>query len=368
MKRFLTLLLILLLFCGGTSAETVARQINAPETYQAAYYSNTGRTKITVDATVHVPDVESIPTYAVTVRDFTVEDGIRFTALLYPDQTWERWPGERDLPYDEMYESYSGSNNQYESRHWTVSLPSPWLAYASISINYSVGLFTRQPGERRLSYEWTDPETHLFFYPSADFGHMETIGKTLKGQLLTVEEATALADDFMAEMAPEYELRTVFGVEGEKGDAKVYHTLAYCFAYTRSVNAVPVTYTTFKRTSVDFEDIAMAPAPGREYITLVIHNDRIVNFEWHDPYEIGEIIQTQTELLPFAEIMGIFGMIAPLSMQITENDMGGTPKAKNGMRITEIRLGYMPVLCKDNPNQMGTAPRMGFYGQQNSTP
>lgn len=67
MKRFLTLLLILLLFCGGTSAETVARQINAPETYQAAYYSNTGRTKITVDATVHVPDVESIPTYAVTM-------------------------------------------------------------------------------------------------------------------------------------------------------------------------------------------------------------------------------------------------------------------------------------------------------------
>lgn len=50
---------------------------------------------------------------------------------------------------------------------------------------------------------------------------------------MTVEEAMAMANDFMAQMAPDYELRVVLGAEGEKGDAVAYPTLAYCFTYTR---------------------------------------------------------------------------------------------------------------------------------------
>ena len=365
MKRLLSLVLvccILLPLCA--SAETIKEQINAPETCQAEYFSNTGRTKITVDAAVYVPEGERIPTYAVTVRDFTVEEGIRLTRLLHPDQMWERWPEEQDLSYDEMDESHYGVNNQYESRTWRVSLPSPSQAYVALYNNYTVGLFTRQPSERVLQYQWTDPDTNLFFYPFAGFGHSDTIGKSLRGQQLTVEEATSMANHFMAEMAPEYELQAVFGVEGEKGDGKIDPTLAYCFAYTRSINAVPITYAEFGHMTTGFEDVEMAPAPGREFITLVIHDDRIVNFHWQDPYEIDGIMQSETELLPFEEIMSIFGAIAPLSVQSTENDMGRTSAAKNGMRIAEIRLGYMPVLCKDNPNQWELRPVWDFMGIQ----
>lgn len=365
MKRLLSLVLvccILLPLCAR--AETIKEQINAPETCQAEYFSNTGRTKITVDAAVYVPEVERIPTYAVTVRDFTVEEGIRLTRLLHPDQMWERWPEEQDLSYDEMDESHYGVNNQYESRTWRVSLPSPSQAYVALYNNYTVGLFTRQPSERVLQYQWTDPDTNLFFYPFAGFGHSDTIGKSLRGQPLTVEEATSMANHFMAEMAPEYELQAVFGVEGEKGDGKIDPTLAYCFAYTRSINAVPITYAEFGHMTTGFEDVEMAPAPGREFITLVIHDDRIVNFHWQDPYEIDGIMQSETELLPFEEIMSIFGAIAPLSVQSTENDMGRTSAAKNGMRIAEIRLGYMPVLCKDNPNQWELRPVWDFMGIQ----
>lgn len=363
MKKVIAILLALLLpLCA--SAETIKEQINAPETCQAEYFSNTGRTKITVDAAVYVPEVERIPTYAVTVRDFTVEEGIRLTRLLHPDQMWERWPEEQDLSYDEMDESHYGVNNQYESRTWRVSLPSPSQAYVALYNNYTVGLFTRQPSERVLQYQWTDPDTNLFFYPFAGFGHSDTIGKSLRGQQLTVEEATSMANHFMAEMAPEYELQAVFGVEGEKGDGKIDPTLAYCFAYTRSINAVPITYAEFGHMTTGFEDVEMAPAPGREFITLVIHDDRIVNFHWQDPYEIDGIMQSETELLPFEEIMSIFGAIAPLSVQSTENDMGRTSAAKNGMRIAEIRLGYMPVLCKDNPNQWELRPVWDFMGIQ----
>ncbi|MBQ4640837.1 MAG: hypothetical protein IJB69_10050, partial [Clostridia bacterium] len=56
--------------------------------------------------------------------------------------------------------------------------------------------------------------------------------------------------------------------------------------------------------------------------------------------------------------------IAPLSVQSSENDTGRKSKANNGMHITEIRLGYMPVLCKDNPNQWELHPVWDFIGSR----
>lgn len=365
MKRLFSWILIgclLLPLCA--SAESIKDQINAPDTYQAEYQSNSGRTRITVDAAIYVPDVEVVPTYAVTVHDFTVDEGMRLTKLLHPDQEWQRWSQERDLPYDELYHIRSGSNDQYESAMWRVSLLEPYNAYVRLDNSYTLGIFNRQPDEREIDYRWTDPDTNLFFFYTADFGESNTIGKSLKGQPLNVDEATAMANAFMAEMAPGYELRAVFGVEGEKGDAKVYHTLAYCFAYTRTVSDIPITYVQYGKVYTDFVDTAMAPAPGQELITVVIHEDRIVNFHWQDPYEIGDIIQPQAELLPFDEIMNIFGAIAPLSVQSSENDTGRKSKANNGMHITEIRLGYMPVLCKDNPNQWELHPVWDFIGSR----
>lgn len=49
--------------------------------------------------------------------------------------------------------------------------------------------------------------------------------------------------------------------------------------------------------------------------------------------------------------MSVFGTTAPLSIQNNETDAGRKSKANNSMNITEIRLGYIPVLCRDNPNQ-----------------
>lgn len=365
MKRLFSWMLIgclLLPLCA--SAESIKDQINAPDTYQAEYQSNSGRTRITVDATVYVPDVEVVPTYAVTVHDFTAEEGMRLASLLHPDMEWRRWSQERDLPFDELYYTRYGNNDQYERTSWRVSLPDPNNAYITLNNSYTLGLFNRQPDERMIDYRWNDPDTNLFFYYTPDFADANTLGKSLKGQTLTIDEATAMANDFMAEMAPGYELRAVFGVEGEKGDAKVYHTLAYCFAYTRTVSDIPITYVKYGKVYTDFVDTAMAPAPGQELITVVIHEDRIVNFHWQDPYEIGKIIRPQVGLLPFEEIMNIFGTIAPLSVQSSENDSGRKSKANNGMHITEIRLGYMPVLCKDNPNQWELRPVWDFIGSR----
>ncbi len=363
MKRLisLSLSLLLLLLASLASAETLREQVGAPETYQNTYYSNTGRTQIAVDARVEVPDVTVVPTYAVTVRDFTAEEAWRLAELTDPDKGWFR-DSKEELPPDELDYMREGANKEYESTSMFLNLPQPYSAYISLWNSYMLGHFTRQPRVRQLEYRWHDPDTHLFFYCHMSFLHQETVGKTLEGQPLTVEEATEMANDFMEKMAPEYELRFVAGTEGEKGDGKVYKHLAYCFGYTRTVGGIPITCVEFSHNSMEFNDMPMAPAPGQELINLVIHEDKVVGFTWKDPYEIGDVLQETVKLMPFEEIMGIFGTIAPLSVQYTENDQGRESKANNGMRINEIRLGYMPVLQKDNPNQWELRPVWDFIG------
>ncbi len=359
-KLMVSLLALLLPLCAG--AETVREQIRAPEAYQNTYYSNTARTQITVDAAVFVPDVACIPTYAVTVRDFTADEAWKLAGLTEPDQDWGRWESDGELPSNMLTYRRSGQNNELESTYIRLSPPKPSCSYIALHNDYAVGVFSRQPTWRRLEYEWADPETNLFFYPHITFLHPETVGKSLDGQPLTVEEATALADGFMARMAPEYQRRFVAGTQGEKGDGKFYKHLAYCFGYTRTVGGVPITCAEFNHYSTQPADIPMAPAPGQELIILVVHENKIVNFSWQDPYEIGEVMQATTHLMPFEQIMGVFGAIAPLSVQNTENDMGRKSQANNGMRINEIRLGYMPVLQRDNPNQWELRPVWDFIG------
>lgn len=361
MKRLISLLMLMGLLATQASAETLREQVAAPETYQNTYYSNTKRTQITVDAKVVVPDVTEVSTYAVTVRDFTAEEAWRLAGLTDPDKGWLR-VSEEDLPPDELEYARYGANNAYESTSMMLALPQPYLAYISLSNDYMLGHFTRQPRERKLEYRWDDPDTKLFFYSYLSFLHQGTMGKTLEGQPLTVEEATERANDFMATMAPEYELRFVAGTEGEKGDGRVHEHLAYCFGYTRTVSGVPITCVEFSRHSTEPNDMPMAPAPGQELITLVIHEEKVVGFTWQDPYEIGEVLQEHVSLMPFEEIMNIFGTIAPLSVQHTENDTGRESKANNGMHINEIRLGYMPVLQKDNPNQWELRPVWDLMG------
>lgn len=361
MKRMIVMLLALLLLASQASAETLREQVGAPETYQNTYYSNTKRTQITVDAKVVVPDVTEVSTYAVTVRDFTAEEAWRLAELTDPDKGWFR-ASEEELPPDELEYARYGTNNMYESTSIHLELPQPYLAYISLDNDYMLGHFTRQPRERKLEYRWHDPDTNLFFYGYMSFLHQGTMGKTLEGQPLTVEEATERANAFMAKMAPEYELRLVAGTEGEKGDGRVYEHLAYCFGYTRTVSGVPITCVEFSRNRTERDDMPMAPAPGQELITLVIHEDKVVGFTWQDPYEIGGVLQDTVKLLPFEQIMNIFGAIAPLSVQHTENDTGRESEANNGMCINEIRLGYMPVLQKDNPNQWELRPVWDFVG------
>ncbi|MEG2356954.1 MAG: DUF6034 family protein, partial [Clostridia bacterium] len=76
MKRIPSLFLAFgLLFSASFAyAETIQEQVNAPESVQETFSSNTGKTVITVDAAVHVPDAQSM--YIIPVTSVAFDDAM----------------------------------------------------------------------------------------------------------------------------------------------------------------------------------------------------------------------------------------------------------------------------------------------------
>ena len=68
------LLLVLTLFCPSALAETIRQQVNAPESLQDTFTSNTGRMTIDIKADVIVPDISTLYEIDVTPRLFNDEE------------------------------------------------------------------------------------------------------------------------------------------------------------------------------------------------------------------------------------------------------------------------------------------------------
>lgn len=91
----------------------------------------------------------------------------------------------------------------------------------------------------------------------------------------------------------------------------------------------------------------------------MVQDDGVCYFEYTNPYDVGEIVEADTELLSFEEIWDIFGKLGLLSIQHLEIDEN---LQKNELSVYEIRLGYMAVAQADGTYQY--IPVWDFYGKR----
>lgn len=385
MKRFLLLVLVgCFLLPLAASAETIAHQVGAPESFQASYYSNTGKTAVLVDAAVYVPDVERISTYAVTGRDFILQDVKSVALAAAPDTDWltdwqprvqdyENWSGDRD---DYIYYDYTFD----KKKHSSYSLKFRWYPQSDGSEDYypyqygheagfvSAGnhfidtVFGTRRTETSLNYSYATikDDAPTFHAGNVYFENTPATPQSqdkLSAQTLTWGEARAMAEAFAVQAVPDFQLFWSGLANGENTSRK-----AYAFRFMRVVDQVPVTFAETSGTGDEPEDQQYASPPDREELNCVIDQGRIVAVLWHNPWAIGDVLQSDVSLLPFEQIMEIFGTIAPLSIQSMENEnkvMGGE---NNRWEISEIRLGYMPVLRRDNSGEWELRPVWDFIG------
>lgn len=296
-----------------------------------------------------------------------------------PDTNWE---------HDWICSQYPATSS------WDGRRESPYIIRNAesgyIMMNY---LFESQPGMKIGSYNWhmetvfgekRIQATTSYCYKQ-EFGYSqniffsENIGiaehEALPGQSVSLFQARTLAETLAAGFGQDFQLARMAKVEANEAvQARIDNNYAggspsgpwaYWFCFTRNVDGVPVTLTD----TAGFEDPenvrdqSYESAPKEERLICVVDQGRIVYAELQNPWIVGDVILENVELLPFDVILRIFGSIAPLSIQSDEGDVEKNHLTyTNSWHITEIRLGYMPVLVKDGSGTWELRPVWDFFG------
>ena len=87
MKRILAFLFTLLLLCPAALAD-VQSHVKAPAHVTDTFLSNTGKTVVSINADVTVPNVDKIPIYLVSPRLFNAEEMTRTADVLFGGREW----------------------------------------------------------------------------------------------------------------------------------------------------------------------------------------------------------------------------------------------------------------------------------------
>lgn len=131
--------------------------------------------------------------------------------------------------------------------------------------------------------------------------------------------------------------------------------------YVREVNGLPLTKTNFDASASE----SGAPDIGSWYyerIQIYVLGDRVVCFDWENPYEVTDIQSTGT-LMDFAEIQDVFAHM----IFVKNNYWLGINKA-NGFdyfhdcKIDKVQLTLMRVRPKDSVTEGTIIPVWDFWG------
>lgn len=373
-KIFAFLLALCLPICA--CAETVKEQVGAPEHTTGEWYSKTGLTCITVDADVIVPDVERIATYAVTGRDVTAEDAKNMASAAAPETDWEQdwmrvknssekeWTKGRDEA-NEIYEESTG--NQMRNYIYIYELDGDKKASVG-SYNWHISTVF---GEKRILAQTSyDSRTNKYLIHMIDSEPIDIADDMkLPEQSATLAESRTAAEAVAKAVCPEMSLwrsGKVMRTSDYENNVEVENRrYAYWFGFTRVLDGVPVTQT--NQAALSDPDQAAnesyETSPKCESLFCVVDQGKVVYADLLNPWAIGEVRQEEVTLLPFETIMDIFGTVAPLSIQHNEVDpVKMNPMYSNGWQITEIRLGYAPVLLKNGGGTWELHPVWDFMG------
>lgn len=337
---------------ADNSGASLAIQLGVPERFQAEYVSDTGISVLTVDAEVVIPDVSSVDIIEAVPRVFTDEELREFVAWHYNEVKWldhntrDEYNG-RGFEIDNAYDSKLLGYTMYD--FWITSDKEPYENggdFYSIHLMYALDT-------KNGKVMWPPKLEYLRSRFSISTGQVLplTDGKA-EGCTITLTEAIVYADAEAHVLSLDYELTNY-------GQIPVFEAIQnpqyYIFRYTRHLNGIPVNDDNGGEAMSNDYDYAS----GLGVITIIVRDDGVCFVEYCNPYDVGEVVEADCELLSFDEIMDIYSKIGLLSIQYLEREEG---LEENTMHIYKIQFGYMTVRQPDNIDAYYYVPVWDFYG------
>lgn len=362
-KRILTAVLLFLLVLSGCSQEQaaesprqstygttwIAESMEVPEHYVFENVSESGKTKVVVDADIIVPQVygadiiEAVPVVfsEEEIRTFIKQHTGHFEWM--NAQTGKAYSGESLIKENLEgnlfgFESYSMLLNNLEEfkqggayREIYVNF---WLDKKTGAIAYTPVLsYTNSPQEPEISSIVPLNEQNM-----------------ANDCTISLEEAIRFADAEAKLISPDFTLFQYGQLEKVNENNAQY----YGFKYTRELNGVPVN-----------ADIARGVGDGSAYtagtesIWISVNDAGVCWLQYRNPTQRGEVVAENAALLPFKDIQDIFEKVSMLSIQHLE--LYDT-LVENVMDIREIRFGYMAVKQSESIGGYRYIPVWDFYG------
>lgn len=331
--------------------EKLALRLDAPSSYQAKYTSQTGISVITVDAEVVVPDAYTVDVVEAVPRAFTDEEVISFIDRHSENLVW------MDCGDEEEYNGHgfqldANSGSDLGISHYMLWIHNYDEFYTNNGDCYSIfALYGLNQRTGKLAWEPQLEYIKSRFNLSADTPLPLTDGRAL-GCTIPLEQALAYADAEVHALCADYEMTSY-------GQLPVWETVDnpqyYVFRYTRHLSGIPVS-DDYGGESCDNEYDFTS---GLGVITVIVRDDGVCYVSYNNPYDVGEVIERDCELLSFDQIMDIFARVGLLSIQHLERN---EDLQENTLQVYRIQFGYMAVRQPDDVDAYYYVPVWDFYG------
>ncbi len=354
MKRFYSLLAVLALLCGCAAAPAASpapeepeaavpltESLRAPAHYTFEAASETGVSRVSVDAAVHIPDAASAGILAAEPALFSGEEVRAFA---------ERHEGDAPWRHALSWEPYCGEG--LEEQALTGSLEG--------NTSYRLWLTAGDPAVSRLSIVcsyWLDETGRISYTPTLEYSCGESAApggllplnedggadgcaiNAAQAELYAQSEVDALREGFTLARAGQLDR---IAAKGRK----------YGLLFTREIGGIPVNPDAAHGVNDGGRFVS-----GTEVISVTVDDAGVCSLSYENPMQVGEVLEESAALLPFDEIAAIFEAVALLDIQPLE---AAAAPEENILRVEEIRFGYMAVLQADGSYQY--RPVWDFYG------
>ncbi len=370
MKKFISILITLsLTFCCGCNVKTntdnkeqsnpyvsgdlIATTMKVPEHYEFESTSESGKSKVVVNADIYVPEVSKVDVLEAIPVVFTDEDAKTFI---------ERHTDSRGWYHVLTHQPYSGEGLTKEVLEGDLLGNEKYFIW--VDNNYEENV-TDKFKEVVVSF-WKNAKTgEIAYQPCLSYMNSSTDPQFLQliplnennmanGCSITLEEAKAFANDEVSQISPDFSIKNYGQLKGKSLFSEQNSQQYYGFEFTRNINGIPVNLDNERGVGDGSEYTS-----GTEKISVTVNDDGVCWLKYCEPFKTGKVVQEDVELLSFDEIADIFENVSMLSIQHLELEDGLT---ENLMDIREIRFGYMAVKQPGSIGGYRYIPVWDFYG------